>query len=423
MDGLRPYCRGQTVSESKHPHKPIFLIDLNRLKIKAKIRHLRKNPGNIDPQTIQLERDELTTLFLQLKQLQQAADVAEPNRPSMTSPDPIDAWDDLAFDTVTNSPEIFSRNSNDAPGTSQSFLDSTNGTGPVLIENQIIALPSNGNTNMDYRNLEISHRVSKAEELLNHIRNLIAEKSFQFSHVIRVSPRKGVTTRARAVVRKLNNEIAEHCRFYNRCRSSLLTLHAESSILSQFKVLHPGDVNASTAVLNPNEPGSTRIQLSWIWQTSAQNILGYTGPLSDIGSVRPDLAGSQNDMADDPQSLLECMSYFGEFFFYPYIIISVRRIHWLRARAQRMRWAEEVTLTSYEMQWTVRYFTQKSKFWSDFQKTLADQGSTMDINLTVARDYPGQLAYAKRKHSTWFQLAVKSDRAFKILNNAYKSPL
>jgi hypothetical protein len=76
-----------------------------------------------------------------------------------------------------------------------------------------------------------------------------------------------------------------------------------------------------------------------------------------------------------------------------------------------MRWQEEVTLTTYEMQWTVRYFTHKSKFWSDVLSTPAQPIS------------PGAIAYSKRKHSTWNHLALKSDKTFKIFNNAYKSPL
>jgi len=40
--------------------------------------------------------------------------------------------------------------------------------------------------------------------------------------------------------------------------------------------------------------------------------------------------------------------------------VIVRRVHWLRAHAQLMRWREEVTLTGYEMHWVVRYFLNKS---------------------------------------------------------------
>ena len=256
--------------------------------MRAKIRHLRRNPGQIDREIIQTEREELTSLILNLKQLQQAAAVGEPNAPNVSSSDTIDAWDDFAFDPIPVSAESVPSNS-----TPSSSKKSSNHTGPVPIEDQIIALPSNGNTNTNevYRNLEIAHRISTAEELLNHIRNLIAKKSFQFSHVIRVSPRKGVTTRARAAVKKLNNEIAEQCRFYTRCRSSLLVLGADPSILSEYKNLNPSDVAGSTAVLDPNKPGSTSIKLSWIWQISARNILGF---------------GGTNESPDDIPSLTEC---------------------------------------------------------------------------------------------------------------------
>ena len=261
------------------------------MKLRAKVRHLKRNPGNIDLEVIQSEREKLMTLFLNLKQLQQVAAVAEPNAPSNSSSETIDEWDDLAFDLVPIGPETVPSTSKVTPAPSRK---SSNGIGPIPIEDQIIALPSNGNANEIFRNLEIAHRMSTAEDLLNQIRNLIAEKSFQFSHVIRVSPRKGVTTRARAAVRKLNNEIAERSRFYTRCRSCLLILGADPSILSQFKVLSPGDVAGSTAVLNPNQPGSTTIKLSWIWQTSAKNILEFAGP-NDSASL-----------VDGLPSLLEC---------------------------------------------------------------------------------------------------------------------
>ena len=234
--------------------------------------------------------------------MQQEAGVAEPNAPIISSSEISDAWDDLAFDPVLP----------DADTTPISFVpepvsfqrqrshNPKHDIGPAPIEDQIIALCSNGNISANYRNLELSHRISSAEDQLNQIRNLIAEKSFQFSHVIRISPRKRVTTRARSAVKKLNNQIAEHCRFYARCRSSLVILGAEPAILSHFKVLNPVDVVGSTAVLNPNLPGSTKIKLSWIWQSSARNILAYTG------LTTPDTADDQNTPANDFPTLLEC---------------------------------------------------------------------------------------------------------------------
>ena len=74
-----------------------------------------------------------------------------------------------------------------------------------------------------------------------------------------------------------------------------------------------------------------------------------------------------------------------------------------------MRWQEEVTLTTYEMQWTVRYFAYRSKNWSRGAEHISTSA--------------GALAYAKRKQSSWEHLTRKSDRTFSAINNAYQSPL
>lgn len=285
MDGFCTCHRGQTVSN-------IYILiqaygTFLRLKLRAKLRHLRRNPGHVDRQIIEDDRQELTALVLQLKQFQQTAGVAEQNSSIIQPSSSVDTWDDLAFDAVEIGTEKTSTSA-ELPNSNASA-----GAGPVPIEEQVIALPSNGNTSNIYRDLEIAHRISTAEDQLNHIRNLIAEKSFQFSHVIRVSPRKGATTRARAVVKKLNNQIAEHSRLYSRCRSCLVILGAEASILSYYKILNPVDVSGSTAVLNPNEPGSTGIKLSWIWQTSTSHWLAF--------------ADNDDHFTDDQASLLECV--------------------------------------------------------------------------------------------------------------------
>ena len=258
------------------------------------------------------------SLMMQLKQAQQNAGVAEPNSASNTHSNPNDLWDDLAFDPVPinieslptglenplSSPTSrFSTRPADSHDSANSQpLNNLTADGPVALEDIIIALPSNGTTSEVYRDLEIRYRVSVAEDQLNSIRNLIAEKSFQFSHVIRVSPRKGVATRSRAAVKKLNNEIAEHCRMYTRCRSCLFTLGADESVLSRFQILNPTDIAASTIVINPNEPGSTRITLSWIWQTSSRHILSFSGT---SGSTAENITQNEN-VAGDYDSLLEC---------------------------------------------------------------------------------------------------------------------
>ena len=120
-----------------------------------------------------------------------------------------------------------------------------------------------------YRAKELELRIQQASKTLQILRDKIADKSFQYSHIIRVAPRKGVRTRARATIAKLNHAIAYLCRVYSQCRAAMTRLGADNQTLDTYQILLREHVKSSTAMLNPNEPGSTHVQLSWIWQTGA----------------------------------------------------------------------------------------------------------------------------------------------------------
>jgi hypothetical protein len=90
-----------------------------------------------------------------------------------------------------------------------------------------------------------------------------------------------------------------------------------------------------------------------------------------------------------------------------------------------MRWQEEVTLTGYEMQWTVRHFRYMSHKWiiapDDVNSLTAESSSCTGTgipNLSI-----GAIAYFNRKHAVWEDLMRKADNVFKICNPAYVSPL
>ena len=93
-----------------------------------------------------------------------------------------------------------------------------------------------------------------------------------------------------------------------------------------------------------------------------------------------------------------------------------------------MRWKEEVTLTGYEMQWTIRFFSFMSKKWIlptvvspplGRGSLLSDTGPDPRIpNLSI-----GAIAYWKRKRATWDGLVKKADTIFKRSHPAYESPL
>jgi hypothetical protein len=55
---------------------------------------------------------------------------------------------------------------------------------------------------------------------------------------------------------------------YNHCQSRLVALGCDEEISSIFQQLTKDELNASTATLKPNAPGSTNLRLSWIWQNT-----------------------------------------------------------------------------------------------------------------------------------------------------------
>src|SRR6201999_682048 len=91
---------------------------------------------------------------------------------------------------------------------------------------------------------------------------------------------------------------------------------------------------------------------------------------------------------------------------------AVKRIHWLRARAQKLRWQEELLLVTYEMQWVVRYFMHQSRMWNERARVSAGAGR-----------HPGVIAYAYRHQSIWDQRTHRADQTFRDMNPQNKAPL
>ena len=87
---------------------------------------------------------------------------------------------------------------------------------------------------------------------------------------------------------------------YSKCRSRILQLGADEETLFKLRILSPSDIGASTAIVNPNEPGSSNVKLSWIWQTAGGHRFGLTSE----GNIGPDLNIGPGHGAGD--RLAEC---------------------------------------------------------------------------------------------------------------------
>ncbi|KAF9470577.1 hypothetical protein BDN70DRAFT_821165 [Pholiota conissans] len=201
------------------------------------------------------------------------------------------------------------------------------------------------------------------------IREDIAAKSFQYSHVKRKAPTKGVATRALATAHLKAQRIIHLTRLYRHNRLKLVQLGADNAALSTFKELTPTDVKASTAVMDPNQHHSKQLELSWIWQMDAEG------------------------GANSPAGLLE-----------------FQRIHYLRARANRLRWTEELSYASHEMEWTIRFYLHHANVWQQRSDNQAEEGNA------------GAVSYALRKSAMWKELVPLAENQFRKANPNYRSP-
>jgi len=157
------------------------------------------------------------------------------------------------------------------------------------LENRILCLPSNKNTGGLFAKEELELRIIQAESHLQHLQDLIADKSFHFSELIRPGNKPGVRTRARSAMVQMNVKIAFHARTYNRVRSRMIQLGADDDLLKDYRLLDKSDTKSSTAILDFNRPGSSTIKLSWIWHSVRTRL----GPdLDNLNFVPPTDAGT-----------------------------------------------------------------------------------------------------------------------------------
>ena len=169
-------------------------------------------------------------------------------------------------------------------------------------------------------------------------------------------------------------------------------------------------MKSSTAILDPNKPGSTSLKLSWIWHSAKWLLLNdnvFPGAVADVGP------GPSPD--PDPVTLYECevMNYLSNlifFFLFSYCEkYLVKRVHFLCARALKNRWDEEHILLNYEMQWMVRFFKKKLEKW---------KVAVYSPNISS-----GAKAYALRREYWWKAMSIKSDTVFKNTSVDYITPL
>jgi len=240
-----------------------------RIEVRDRIRRSPLNPTENDQKVVDQMRQLILSHFALLERLRPVGVTAAHDKQTGPHEYHTSKFDNLEDDyhEVNNNRED-SNLYGDAPFSEECPADSGPAREFDKPEHKKLPIPSylvSGECN--YHQAELDLRLVQAGKTLSTLRDLIAEKSFQYSHVIRVAPRQGVRTRARSAIAKINEMIGYRCRVYEHCRAALVRLNADDATLDKFRVLQRHDISSSTALLNPNEPGSSSHRLSWIWQT------------------------------------------------------------------------------------------------------------------------------------------------------------
>ena len=226
-----------------------------RIDLQDRLRRLPRNPREDHLKQIDQLRASINAEFVELETLQHGVSDISASFVTMQEKDDASAFDDLDEDDL------------DDHDLGSDDHDSATSSEMVMPECRTLAMPSTCKVpHPTHCAMELALRNQQALRHLSALRGAIADKSFQYSHVIRPAPRKSVHTRARSAISKLNNIISFHCRAYSKCRSAMVRLGADDVTLSRFQVLSKQDVKCSTALVDPNNPGSSTLRLSWIWQ-------------------------------------------------------------------------------------------------------------------------------------------------------------
>jgi hypothetical protein len=76
---------------------------------------------------------------------------------------------------------------------------------------------------------------------------------------------------------------------------------------------------------------------------------------------------------------------------------SVYRVNWLRAKARKERWEEEIELVVSEMGWTIKCFQYHERVWRERAEKM---------------EGPGHIAYAWKQSSIWGKWAKRAEETF-----------
>ncbi|KAH9029446.1 hypothetical protein EDB84DRAFT_1562807 [Lactarius hengduanensis] len=338
-----------------------------QLSLQALVRKIRSHPTPDQQRDIALKRARLQERLDAFQK--QAANILQASHDSGD-----DSWDNtplreayigIEFDDISEGEDDDERASS-----AEEHVSGNHSTDSSIDAEYIpLHLPShlghdwcNENGAEDLAKAELHLREGQLNDSLHHLRIALGHKSYLFRHDVRPARTQRLKTRAWAEVHTAESTVQHHARVYTRARQAMVDLGAGSSLLDRYKVLRRQDLSVETSVIAPHVRGQRNKSLPWFWTMDIRRD-------ADIGEWMED--------------------------FY--------RVHWLRAKAQKMRWIEELQCLQVEMESAVRFFKHQEQSWQAKQELIEPQSQ------------PGHAAWAARQSAMWSSMAIQAGSKFTAL--------
>ncbi|KAI6126956.1 hypothetical protein F5141DRAFT_1060598 [Pisolithus sp. B1] len=189
-------------------------------------------------------------------------------------------------------------------------------------------------------------QIGQANDCLNQLRTDLGNKAMLYQQNFQTANSTREGTRTKKEIQKV-------------VARGILRLEPDVDAAEKYQEILPEDLAVSKEVTEENRFGQGSSKLAWFWM----------------------MGGEHSQLNVQGGGLME------EFY----------RINWLKARARRDRWKEEVSLVRHDMLWTCLWFEHHKNMWE---------------KRALGSSEPGKEAYAKKQMGLWSDFAKKARLMF-----------
>ncbi|KDQ64025.1 hypothetical protein JAAARDRAFT_118788, partial [Jaapia argillacea MUCL 33604] len=214
---------------------------------------------------------------------------------------------------------------------------------------------------------ELCLRKGQANNTLQQIQITLSNKSYIFHKYVQHYKSQSKKTRTWGCISQQDDIVQKHARIYAQCRKAMVRLGVSSHTLEKYQILEKSDCRVNTGIIDdPSKRGNRNKVLPWIW--------------------------GLGDGLNKGKHLTDFV-----------------RLHWLREKAMRDHWQEDLTFIINEMDWVCNYFNYHGDSW----RRRAEHHSPT----------PGHEAYTACQCHMWYYFARTAHTQFEEAKLMHLHPI